>query len=314
MRKFVARSVRLRNRVHSELTSLLDPATGPLGTIPGEVTDFLDDACLSEVASEYRALSADAPSEGHAAIITAGPPGAGKTTALEELLHNHRRIDPDKIKDILLARLDRAGLLDERRRYELLDGEPVQPGELAWWVHRASTDVADTVRQVSLSMGENFAMEGTLSWGPLVGDYTGELATFDYESLVVLDVEVPFGVAVEQARARWWADRATTGLGGRFLSDAAIAAYYPDNQRVSTCATRARDLFEEAIDDGLEATLALESRTASGTPSGALIEPTGVSQWRGLSLAAVCIRCGSRLSDIRSIERGLGDDCFHQMH
>lgn len=310
----MTQSNRLRNRVHQELTALLDPSGGPLHAIPAEVATFLDDGCLAETATQYRALSPDAPTEGRAAIITAGPPGAGKSTALGPLLRRHRRIDPDEIKDILLVRLEQAGLLEQRRRYRLLDDREVQPGELAWWVHRASTDVADMVRRVSLTLGENFAMEGTLAWGPLVGGYSAELATYDYEALVVLDVEVPFPIAVERARQRWWTARtAGRGVGGRFLPDAAIAAYYPDTPRVSVCATRARDLFDEATEDGLDVTLALETRTASGIATGALIEPHGIEAWRGLKLAAVCVRCGSRLSDPQSIQRGLGEDCYRHV-
>ena len=39
------------------------------------------------------------------------------------------------------------------------------------WVHGASTDVADLVRQSSLEVGESFVMEGTIRWHRLPEDY-----------------------------------------------------------------------------------------------------------------------------------------------
>lgn len=306
----MASSSRLRNHVHAELTVLLDPTAGPLGQPPPDVEAILDDALINEVAVEYRAQTPEAPTEGRAAIITAGPPGAGKSTALRTLLEDHRRIDPDEVKDLLLARLEAAGLLAERHRYTLLDGRPVQPSELAGWVHHASTTVADLVQQVSMANGENFAREGTLSWKDLADDYTHALAANDYETLTVLDVEVPLNVASDQARRRWWAGRNTDGaLGGRFISDAAIGQYYPNTPRVSACAIQARALYDEANLDGINTTLALETRTASGTTTAARVHTTGIEAFQGLPLGAVCIRCGSRLSGDRSIRRGLGDDC-----
>ena len=307
----MTQSSRQRDCVHAELTRLLDPTLGPLGKPPREVEAFLTEDLRDEVAEEYRAMSPDAPADGRAAIITAGPPGAGKSTALDVLLDEHRRIDPDAVKDLLLGRLEAAGLLEVRHGFSLLDGQPVRPGELAWWVHRASTDVADLVRLTSLARGENFAMEGTLVWDEIVGQYNGELLRSGYETLIVLDVEVSLPVAIEQARQRWWQGRGDlTGVGGRFVPDAVVAAFYPDNSKVSVCATRAREMYSEANDSGITTTLALESRGISGARSAALLRPTGdVEAWRGLTLAAVCVRCGSRLTGKRSINRGLGEEC-----
>lgn len=220
---------RLRNKVHAQLTALHD---GGQLAAPGEVQDYLDDHLIEQVAWEYRAQKPDAPTDGHAAIITAGVPGAGKSVALNAMAVGYRRIDPDEIKDMLLAQLAVAGLLEGRYQHLLEDAMPVSPSELSLWVHCASTDAADRVRAVSLQSGENFVMEGTLSWPPLLDSYVDELALGDYERLTILDVEVPRTVAIEQSKQRWWAGRHTgrtlygVDLGGRFISQAAIGAFY----------------------------------------------------------------------------------------
>lgn len=65
---------------------------------------------------------------------------------MNSLLASHRRIDSDEIKDLLLDRAERRGMLAARHEHVLDDGGVVRPGELAGWVHRASTAVADLVR------------------------------------------------------------------------------------------------------------------------------------------------------------------------
>jgi Zeta toxin len=196
---------RLRDKVHSELAALLDG--GQLAVAPRAVQDFLTDDLIGRAAAQYRAQHPDAPTDGRAAIITAGVPGAGKSSALSSLATGYRRIDPDDIKDILLAQMEKAGHLDARQRHILADGNSVTPGELARWVHTASTDAADRVRQASLRIGENFVMEGTLSWHRLPTSHVDELAVSGYERLTVLDIEVPLTVAIEQSKLRWWQGR-----------------------------------------------------------------------------------------------------------
>lgn len=221
-------SPRLRNRVHSQLTALHQ---GGQFAVPHSVERYLSDQVIDEIAHEYRSKCPDAPAHGRAAIITAGVPGAGKSFAIDMLATDHRRIDPDGIKDLILMRLDRAGLLDIRHNHVLADGKPVHPRELALWVHDASTEAANRVRAVSLRRGENFIMEGTLSWTPLINSYVTDLASDDYERLTIVDVEVPFTLAVEQSKHRWWTDREAgrtlddVELGGRFIAEASLEAF-----------------------------------------------------------------------------------------
>jgi hypothetical protein len=306
-------SRRDRDRIHAELTALLG-AGGALAAPPAELADFFTEDVQRQIVFEYREQRPDAPTDGRAVIVTAGPPGAGKSTTLKQVVDDHRRIDPDEIKDLLLARAEGKGLLDDRRGHVLGDGSPVSIRELAGWVHSLSTDIADEVRRISLEMGENIVVEGTLKWAPLAGIYTRELAAQDYESLLVLDVEVPLETAIEQARSRWWQGRAAgDGLGGRFISDAAVGAYY-ENGPVSACAVTARALYTQAQDAGIESELLIVHRTSTGESHEARIGGYGVESGPGGGTVAVpCLRCGRPLCSATSIAAGYGPRCAAEM-
>lgn len=303
---------RLRDRVHAELTALRGTG-GDLADPPPGFDDFFTDVIQRDVAFEYREQRPDAPSDGRAVIVTAGPPGAGKSTILDDLEGDHRRIDPDEIKNLLLVRADAKGLLEARHRHTLADGEQVGLRELSWWVHEVANDIASDVRAISLSLGENIVIEGTLKWFPLADQYAGELADSDYETLTVVDVEVPVGVAIEQARQRWW--RARTGadpLGGRFMADSSITAFY-GGEPISGCATTARALAAEADDAGIASELVVVSRTASGQEYGARILGDTASPFGFGVFSVPCLKCGQPLRSPESIIRGYGRDCFSTM-
>jgi hypothetical protein len=82
---------------------------------------------------QYLARQSGVLLEGFAAVVTAGPPGAGKTSRLCEEGYDEewRRIDPDIFKEMLVADAtsdpDLATLLSP----DLPDGRPVMPLELA---------------------------------------------------------------------------------------------------------------------------------------------------------------------------------------
>lgn len=304
---------RLRNRIHDHIAALHN---GGQLAVPSAVRDYLSEHVIQQAADEYRAQRPDAPADGHAAIITAGVPGAGKSSALNTIADGtdgYRRIDPDEIKDILLVQLEKAGLLDVRHRHVLADGKTVSPGELAAWVHNASTAAADRVRGVSLYYGENFVMEGTLSWQELSRIYVDDLATHDYERLTIIDIEVPRTVAVEQSKERWWRGRRSgrvwrnTELGGRFISDDTIEGYYTGARTASTCAANARKLYGNANEAGIESELLVVSRTASGTEYRArLTADRNVEGTEDAPFGAVCLDCGAILRDPTAILEGIG--------
>lgn len=197
-----------------------------------------------------------APTRGGTAsvVVTAGPPGAGKTTALAERadLVGFRHIDADDFKDGLLRQAVADRLLDAWTSHVLGDGRPLAPRELAGFVHAESTAVADTYRRQALRDGEDVIIHGTLSSADYVDELLSDLDLAGYTKLVIVDVEVPQDRAVERALARWWSvrDGQQDPLGGRFVPPRAIARYYPDGSDRSISADNATRLGDIATEIG----------------------------------------------------------------
>jgi len=204
---------------------------------------------------EYTADNAELGHDGSAALITAGPPGAGKSTEVEKLgLTGYRVIDPDKIKETLLERACEDGIYDDLLKQRLADGRQILPNELATLVHEESADLANEVLRRSLEDGVNVAIEGTFSWPTLKERYLTWLIAGDYRLLTVVNVEVDCATAKNRANDRWWSGRedafAGTGswLGGRFTPPAAIDGMFSvDRQGVSACNANAVALFNDPL-------------------------------------------------------------------
>lgn len=241
----------MKDEVHAVLTELLGRG-GTLGEAPGALEAHVDDATVIRIAKDFRGLQDDVVSDGRAVVVSAGPPGAGKSQALTSLLlSGFRVIDPDTAKDLVLNEADRHGLLEYRHDIVLPDGQPVGLRELASHVHGLSTRVCDVVRSMALAAGENVIIDGTLSWRPLASHYIDELFNAGYEGVDVIDVEAPVDVALTRARGRWWEGRLNDArMGGRFIPDEAITACYPHEVAgESMCAANAVDLAQRAADE-----------------------------------------------------------------
>lgn len=236
--------------VHSALSQLFSPG-GALDTPPSELAVYFDDLAIARTAKAYMRLQDDVSTGGHAVVVTAGPPGAGKSEARATMaLAGYRVIDPDLAKDLLLRDAEASGLLAYRHAHVLPDGKPVGLRELAGHIHSASSRTADVVRQLALGAGENVVLDGTLSWTPLIDVYVNELFSAGYEDLEVVDVEAPLHVALERARNRWWRGRQRDpDLGGRFVADHIIEGYYAAHSWQSSCAANALILAERAADE-----------------------------------------------------------------
>ncbi|MDH2413948.1 zeta toxin family protein [Nocardioides sp. CER19] len=235
-----------RDEVHAQLTDLLAPG----GRLHHSTGITFDQDVLDNVTERYLAQQGDVARGGAMAVVTAGPPGAGKSFRTEHLV-GYRRIDADEIKDLLLEHALALGLLDDATGILLSDMGPVSPRELSGRVHKGSTDVAEAVRFHAMARKENVLIAGTLQWDGLPRQYAGDLFDFDYERLRIVDVEVPLSVAIERARQRWWHDRHTEPLGGRFMSDEAVKSYFDDPSPVSRCQAHADELWDrtwEALD------------------------------------------------------------------
>ncbi|WP_205754311.1 MULTISPECIES: zeta toxin family protein [Arthrobacter] len=188
---------------------------------------------------------------GLAAIITAGPPGAGKTTARKALGMGGlgwRVIDADEIKVRLLEAAVQDGRFDSVFTRTLADGYPVMPNEISTLVHNESVDLANRLIERSLEAQENVVIEGTLSWEGLPQRYLKWLELNDYNTVTVFDVEVDRETALEQAYKRWAEGRigtinGTHIRGGRFTPKEAITSLYDETGRHSKCNQNAVDFF-----------------------------------------------------------------------
>lgn len=247
----------LRDSVAAQLTGLSAPGQ-PLHANSDRRTEVLyagDSARASfhrDVIADY--LSRASPlQDGRSAIITAGPPGVGKSTALyAEVgdLDTYRVLDADIVKEYLVERAVADGIYSDLLEYDLADGYRVAPGELAALVHDESVQLIERIREICVLQRENVVVEATLQWdghGPAI---FSELALADYTHVRILGVEADRDLVHAQALDRWWARRTEWiagkhPRGGRFVPPAVIDNCYPVTGR-SHCAQHAIDLIERA--------------------------------------------------------------------
>lgn len=228
------------------------------------------------VADWYFTLQDDVSIDARAAIVTAGAPGAGKSTALAHkglLDGSYRNIDSDIIKDRLLENCAADGVFDDLLSRVLPDSRPVTLRELSSLVHHESTTIADAVIFESLRRGENIIMQGTLAWDEQPRILTEKLKGRDYRSLNIIDVQVSLEEALKRARLRWQAGRADTSdpFGGRFVNPSSIAGLYR-NDGSSVCSENAlvlREISQDAFDVSLDVVNGAESSDKSPSSEGA---------------------------------------------
>ena len=164
------------------------------------------------------------------AIVLAGPPGAGKSTVLHQILGDkhgqYRVLDADKFKEALLDTAVQDGSYNtwiKPAEVQALEaqGHRFYPLELASLVHEESSMLMKTLRDESIARGDNIVIDSVLS------DETNALALGEKlekagYSIHVVDVEVPFEVSQQRIQQRWLqarqeAEQDGSGLGGRWV-------------------------------------------------------------------------------------------------
>lgn len=196
---------------------------------------------------------------GRTAIVTAGPPGAGKSALLRARiadLDEYRIIDADIIKDHIIRRAMDDGIYDHLLTMApLTDGRGLAPRELSGLVHVESVRLAEAIRDMCISLKENVVIEGTLTWhlqGPKI---FRELADNDYVDVEVYGIDIEQGEAHDSALDRWWKMRLEWAkgrhdMGGRFTPADAIDMCYPTAGAESVCTANAKNFINTAIQTG----------------------------------------------------------------
>jgi predicted ABC-type ATPase len=198
------------------------------------------------------------------AIVLAGPPGAGKSTAQADLIattgrpaDHFRVVNADDFKDkLLLQAMDDGSyerhLMPPEVRRAQAAGERFYPRELASLVHEESSLLAKSAIRDSIRRGDNLVVDGTLSGQKSAGKLFEQLEKAGYK-VTVASVEAPRSATQSRIAGRWRGGykRSETGtaktpldakLGGRWVPGGLTTSLYPHGPRQSVC----RDVAEWA--------------------------------------------------------------------
>lgn len=235
---------------------VLDPRQARLSGVAATGAASFERAVIRErLVETYLRREPTALQLGFAAVITAGPPGAGKSVAVGGSYPSAewRAIDADVVKDLILVDEIAVGTFAAQLGLRLTDGYPVMARELAGLVHQESVIIADIIRRRCLAEGENVVIEGTLGWPPHGPRLLRELAAAGYDRVDIVAVDVLRDIAIERAAARWWTGRqaAIAGgdpLGGRFTPPGAVNDKY-DDAGASICLANARATYDDPMTD-----------------------------------------------------------------
>ncbi|MEU9547242.1 zeta toxin family protein [Streptomyces mirabilis] len=210
------------------------------------------------------------PRTRQAAIFTAGPGGAGKSTAwrkigelqgignqfgekVREATHGVKpedwvALDPDSFKEALVRHGGLPALPTESRY--LADGRKVTPAECASLLHRESIHLEYTFGQWARAEGYNVVFDGTLRNLKYQEELLENLKKEGYSNRTVISVEAPLGDVLNRNAGRWERgrnefDAGRSEGGGRMAPQVLIEALYGSNINQSTGRENANILFNK---------------------------------------------------------------------
>ncbi|WP_427136760.1 zeta toxin family protein [Pseudarthrobacter sp. S9] len=196
------------------------------------------------------------------AIVLAGPPGVGKSTAQNALIKEKRTqpehwlvINADDFKDLLLEQARQDGsydsylVPDEVHKLETA-GEKFYPRELAALVHNESSILSKKATNEAVKRGDNVIIDGTLGNEKQARMLLDKLAAAGYD-VMVADVETTQEFSEARTLGRWQRgylasengtaeDPSDVELGGRWVPQSFPASLFttPEDKE-SKCAANA---------------------------------------------------------------------------
>ncbi|MEU4088907.1 zeta toxin family protein [Streptomyces aureus] len=266
----------------------------------------------SAILEEFTARCAHLPRDGHAALLTAGAPGAGKGGALRGLgdwqgrddelgraltrahgidVRDYVVLDPDQFKVAIFEHGGSPHLSAHAR--ELSDGRPVAPSETASLTHRESAFLQDVFEQWARAQGYNLLYDATLRDQKWNEKLLGDLRADGYDRRVLLSVEVPVEQCLAQNAARWQDGRAEFDAGrdrygGRMAPEVMIEDLYARSTSGRGFSV-GRENAEKLVEGGLATALITSERgvfPAGRAPGAGLASAAGLASSAGLASGA----------------------------
>ena len=219
----------------------------------------------SQILDEYFSESPDVLRD-RRALITAGPPGAGKSSARRDRVpkeeeHLWRFIDADDFKKRLVKKLQQSGeyesMIPPAVGERIAAGERFAPGEFASLVHEESSMLARQARLRSLNRGERVVLDGVNGSDRKLREKVEELAKTGYSSVEIIAVDGPKAVTRARVEHRWnksfdayLAGDEDAGYDARYVPEHISDAIYREGDERSSCAKAvAKCVRQGPVDD-----------------------------------------------------------------
>lgn len=290
-------------RVASQLQTIIDAAT-PHHSLPRRpALGTLWHDLKRDIIRAYEERAELTATRNGRAVIMAGPPGAGKSRAVEATRKalgptkadtigiegpGFITIDADDIKPLLLGIPNpnlniNPNLLNQAHTHwqqvinniapnPLHDGKPILPGELATLVHQLSTNTADQIRGRLLKQRYDVKIEGTLQWldhttgqgqGPRL---INELKNAGYNTVTIIAVNTPETTCQQGAFQRWAQPRTQNKPDARYTPPTAITTTFKPGNPTSHCINNAKHTHQLATKTTLKANLFIIHRHTKQQP------------------------------------------------